>query len=73
MAYRLAEDGFARWDRFWIAGRTVEPLELVELGERHEAAGIEPRTGPLFPLWDDVVASTLDYSGIRLRNATMAA
>jgi len=76
VAYRLPEDGFERWDRFWISDRTVEPLEVVELGdlvERHATAGIELRSGPLFPLWDEVVQSSLDYSGIRLRNATMAA
>ncbi len=76
LAYRLPEGSFEPWDRFWIADRAVDPVEVVELGdlvERHAAAGIELRAGSLFPLWDDVVASTLDFSGIRLRNATMAA
>jgi hypothetical protein len=76
LAYRLPEEGFKRWDRFWISSHAVEPLELVELGDlvgRHEAAGIELRAeGDLLELWQRVTASTLDFSGIRLRNATMA-
>jgi Family of unknown function (DUF6886) len=77
VAYRLPAETFAPWDRFWISGRAVEPLELVELGDlvdRHDAAGIELRTDDrLLSLWERVAASTLDFSGIRLRNATMAA
>jgi hypothetical protein len=77
VAYRLPEDTFERWDRFWISREPVEPLELVELGdlvERHEEAGIELRTeADLLRLWGDVIASSLDYSGIRLRNARMGA
>jgi hypothetical protein len=73
-AYRLPEETFELWDRFWISHDTVEPLELVELGDllaRHAAAEIELRIAPgLLELWDDVMASTLDFSGIRLRNAT---
>jgi hypothetical protein len=76
LAYRLPEQSFERWDRFWISRRPVEPLELVELGNlvgRHAAAGIELRVvGDLLELWQRVIASTLDFSGIRLRNATMA-
>ena len=49
-----------------------EPLECVELGDllaRHAEAGIELRIVPaLTPLWERVVASTLEFSGIRLRN-----
>ena len=73
-AYRLPEESFEPWDRFWISRDTVEPLELVELGdlvERHEAAEIELGTeADLLGFWDEVVASSLGYSGIRLRNAT---
>ena len=75
-AYRMPEAPFEPWDRFWISRETVEPLELVELGDLialHANAGIELRLVPeLLPLWDDVVDSTLDFSGIRLRNATAA-
>jgi uncharacterized protein DUF6886 len=77
VAYRLPDQSFERWDRFWISRAPVEPLELVELGDpvdRHERAGIELRTEPeLLRLWDEVIDSTLDYSGIRLRNARMRA
>jgi hypothetical protein len=76
VAYRLPEETFEPWDRFFVSRETVEPLELVELGDllgRHVDAGIELRISPaLYPLWDDVVASTLDFSGIRLRNATLS-
>ena len=64
------------WDRFWISSSAVEPVERVELGDlvaRHAAAGIDLRTAAdLVGLWERVIASTLDFSGIRLRNATMA-
>ncbi len=76
VAYRLPESGFEPEDRFWVTRETVEPLELVELGDllaRHAEARIELRVAPaLYPLWDAVVASTLDFSGIRLRNATLS-
>lgn len=75
VAYRLPEETFERWDRFWISRTAVEPLELVELGDlvgRHEHARIALRADDdLLALWRRVVESTLDYSGIRLRNARM--
>jgi hypothetical protein len=75
-AYRMPEGTFEPWDRFWISRETVVPLELVDLGDllaRHADAGIELRIAPaLQPLWDGVTASTLDFSGIRLRNAGVA-
>jgi hypothetical protein len=75
VAYRLPEKTFERWDRFWISRVPVEPIEIVDLGDlvaRHEQAGIELRLEPdLLRLWDDVIGSSLDYSGIRLRNARM--
>jgi hypothetical protein len=77
VAYRLPEETFEPWDRFWVSRATVEPLELAELGdlvERHRAAAIELRTEPrLVGLHEAIVASTLDFSGIRLRNATLSA
>jgi hypothetical protein len=74
VAYRMPEETFVENDdRFWISADPVEPLELVELGdlvERHQAAGIELRTeDDLLGLWNEVLASSLGYSGIRLRNA----
>ncbi len=77
VAYRLPEETFERHDRFWISRAAVEPLELVELGDLralHASAAIELHTdAALLSLWDTVVASTLDYSGIRLRNARLCA
>jgi hypothetical protein len=76
VAYRLPEKTFEPWDRFFVSADPVEPVELVELGElleRHAAAGIELRADAgLLELWEDVTRSTLDFSGIRLRNATLA-
>ena len=77
VAYRLPPQTFEPEDRYWISTVAVEPLEVVELGDllaRHAAARIELRVAPtLHPLWDSVVASTLDFSGIRLRNAKLPA
>jgi hypothetical protein len=74
-AYRLPPDPFTRYERaagYWVSRVAVEPLEVVELGDllaKHAAAGIELRIVPaLLPLWDRVVGSTLEFSGIRLRN-----
>jgi uncharacterized protein DUF6886 len=77
VAYRLPEETFEQDDdRFWISHEAVDPIELVELGDLlalHAEAGIELRIAPvLYPLWDEVVASSLGFSGIRLRNATLA-
>ncbi|WP_447001725.1 DUF6886 family protein [Saccharothrix isguenensis] len=57
-----------------VATRPVEPLGApVQVGDLlalHEAAGIEVRLMPnLWPFWRRVVAGTLGFSGIRLRNA----
>jgi Family of unknown function (DUF6886) len=77
LAYRMPEATFVEnEDRFWLSSEPVEPLELVQLGdlvERHEVAEIKLDTEPdLLGLWDDVIASSLGYSGIRLHNARMA-
>jgi len=73
-AYRLPAETFERWDKFFISRETVVPSELVALGDlvqQHAAGGTELRTADsLYPLWDEVIATTLDFSGIRLRNAT---
>jgi Family of unknown function (DUF6886) len=77
-AYRMPREPFdvVQDDRFYIASSTVDPIERVVLGDllaRHAAEGIELRIAPtLYPLWDRVVATTLDFSGIRLRNAVRA-
>jgi hypothetical protein len=72
-AYRLPPETFEPWDKFYVSRETVVPFELVELGDllaRHAEAGNELRIAPsLYPLWDQVIETTLDFSGIRLRNA----
>jgi hypothetical protein len=75
-AYRLPDATFEPEDRYWISQVAVEPLERTELSDligQHSAAEIELRIAPkLLELWERVTASTLDFSGIRLRNATLA-
>lgn len=77
VAYRLPDEPFEPHPEvggYWVARAAVEPLEVVELGDllaRHADAGIELRLVPaLAPLWRRVTASTLQFSGIRLRNAS---
>ncbi|MEO5576874.1 MAG: DUF6886 family protein [Gaiellaceae bacterium] len=74
VAYRLPEETFVHeGDGFWVSVETVGSLELIKLGDlvaRHEEARIQLRAVPsLWPLWERVAASTLEFSGIRLRNA----
>jgi Family of unknown function (DUF6886) len=75
-AYRLPEDAFAHDDEvggYWLSRETVLPAEVVELGDlvaRHADATIELRVlDNLWPTWNRVVASSLEFSGIRLHNA----
>jgi hypothetical protein len=74
-AYRMPPEPFdvVEDDRFYIASRPVEAIERVEMGDllaRHAEAGNELRIAPsVYPLWDEVIETTLDFSGIRLRNA----
>ena len=74
-AYRLPPATFERYERaagYWVSRAPVEPVEVVRLGDllaQHAEAGIELRIVPqLRPLWARVIASTLEFSGIRLRN-----
>jgi hypothetical protein len=72
-AYRVPAETFEPWDKFFVSRETVVPLALVHLGDllaRHATAGVELRIAPsLYPLWDRVIETSLDFSGIRLRNA----
>jgi len=76
VAYRLPAETFApdpKVGGYWLSASPVEPREIVELGclvARHAEAGIELRiVENLWPLWDRIIASTLEFSGMRLRNA----
>lgn len=76
VAYRLPEGTFAPdpdVGGYWLSREPVEPVELVELGDlvaRHERSEIELRAvANLWPIWNRVVTSTLEFSGIRLHNA----
>jgi hypothetical protein len=77
-AYRLPGDRFRPIGEpvpnAMVASDPVEPLgppdRVGNLLELHEQAGIQLRVLPnLWPFWDAVIASTLGFSGIRLRNA----
>ncbi|MFI6601736.1 DUF6886 family protein [Nonomuraea sp. NPDC050536] len=57
-----------------VARIPVEPLgppePVSDLFDLHEQAGIQLRVlDNLWPFWNEVTASTLEFSGIRLRNA----
>ena len=75
-AYRLPEGPFAPHPEvggYWVAREAVRPEEIVPLEDSiqlHAHAAIELRELPnLWSVWNDVAGSTLEYSGIRLRNA----
>lgn len=74
-AYQLVADAFVPHDvgGYWVSEHEVEAIDRVEVGDllaRHAGAGFELRVTPsIGPFWRDVVASTLEYSGCRLRNA----
>ena len=76
-AYRLPAAPFGRIGAFTnavVATSPVEPLgppePVGDLFALHEEAGIALRVLPnLWPFWDEVTASTMQWSGIRLRNA----
>jgi hypothetical protein len=75
-AYRFPKAGFEPHPEvggYWLSRDSVEAVEIQALGDPvglHAAAEIELRTVPnVWPLWNEVVSSTLEYSGMRLRNA----
>ena len=77
-AYRLPETPFRPLGEpvphAMVATEPVEPLgppePVGDLLRCHAAARIQLRLlDDLWPFWDEVIASTLEFSGIRLRNA----
>jgi hypothetical protein len=74
-AYRLPGDAFSPHEvgGYWVAEQPVESVERVTVDDplaRHAAAGIELRVTPsIWPFWRRVTASTVAFSGSRLRNA----
>jgi hypothetical protein len=74
--YRLPAEAFRQFEGYaMVAEEPVDPLgpagAVGDLLARHEAAGIELRLVPiLWRLVDAVQASSLDFSAIRMRNAT---
>jgi hypothetical protein len=77
-AYRLPADGFVSVGdppSAMVSQETVMPLgppvPVGDLSEAHRDAGIELRVvSNLWPWWDQVVTTTLGFSGWRLRNAS---
>ena len=73
-AYRLPGEPFEPEEvgGYWSTRETVEPLELVAVGDllqRHADAGIEVRITPsIWTWWVDLMDTTLEFSGSRLRN-----
>ncbi len=74
-AYRFPHETFRPHDvgGYWVSEEPVQAIERVELDDLiggHADAGIELRITPsLWPFWRRVVASTVEFSGMRLRNA----
>ncbi|GAA2377226.1 DUF6886 family protein [Nonomuraea africana] len=76
-AYRLPADPFVpigEPPHAVVAQEPVVPLgppePVSDLIELHEEAGIQLRVlDNLWPFWNQVTASTMEFSGIRLRNA----
>ncbi|MFF0269106.1 DUF6886 family protein [Kribbella sp. NPDC004536] len=73
-AYRLPAQPFAEHDAAFVATSVVRPLgppeRVGDLFALHDEAGIQLRVLPrLHDFWAAAVASTLEWSGIRLRNA----
>jgi hypothetical protein len=74
--YRLPTDAFIEDPEiagYWVSRAVVDPLERVDIDDlvgKHAAAQITLRTTPnVWPLWDEIVTSTLEFSGMRLHNA----
>ena len=76
-AYRLPAETFRPHEvtgGYWISDQPVEALQRVivdDLIGRHAVAGIELRITPsVWPFWERVARSTVEFSGCRLANST---
>jgi hypothetical protein len=75
-AYRLPADPFRPHDvgGYWVADEPVDAIEQVVIDDlvgRHASAGIELRITPsIWPFWQLVTNSTIEFSGSRLRNSS---
>jgi hypothetical protein len=74
--YRMPEETFVESSDtagYWTSRQAVTAVDRVTIRDlvgRHARAGIALRVVlNLWPLWDRVVASSLAFSGMRLRNA----
>ncbi|HEX5247981.1 MAG TPA: hypothetical protein VFW41_12725 [Gaiellaceae bacterium] len=72
--WHVSEDAaIERFEPHHRPGHSLDEPLVWAVDERHEKADIELATDEDLPaLWRLVIASTLDFSGIRLRNASMA-
>lgn len=75
-AYRLPAAPFRPHHQvggYWVCDQPVDAIERVAVGDlvgRHALAEIELRITPsIWPFWREVTASTVEFSGSRLRNA----
>jgi hypothetical protein len=74
-AYRLPAGPFRPHDvgGYWVTDEVVDAVERVvidDLVDRHARARIELRIVPsIWPFWDRVTGSSVEYSGSRLTNA----
>ena len=74
-AYRLPTEAFRPHEvgGYWVAGQAVDAIEQVvidDLMARHADAGIELRITPsIWPFWNRVTNSTVEFSGMRLRHS----
>jgi hypothetical protein len=73
-AYRLPDRSFRPHvvGGYWVADEVVDAIDRVvvdDLTGRHARARIELRVTPsLWPFWQRVASSTVEFSGSRLRN-----
>ncbi|HEX6468400.1 MAG TPA: hypothetical protein VF069_04840 [Streptosporangiaceae bacterium] len=75
-AYRMPPEAFRPHDTvggYWVSGEEVDAIDRVVVDDllgRHADAHIELRVTPtIWPFWRRVTASTVEFSGSRLRNA----